>query len=67
MVTPHLIFLSYLPKTTGKQSLIREHTYTTCPFFAREAEELSLVSKIVEGGRDDADEVVIQLWNWPSL
>jgi len=53
--------LSYLPKTTGNQSLIRELTYTARPFFTSEAEKLGLVSKIVEGGRDEVVKSALDL------
>ena len=52
-LAPDVGSLSYLPKITGNQSLIRELTYTARLFFASEAEKLGLVSKVVEGGRDE--------------
>lgn len=45
--------LAYLPKITGNQSLVRELTYTGRFFSSEEADKLGLVSKVIEGGRDE--------------
>jgi len=45
--------LARLPKLTGNQSLVHELAYSTLPFSAGEAKELGLVSKVVEGGRQE--------------
>ncbi|TFK26071.1 Delta2-dienoyl-CoA-isomerase [Coprinopsis marcescibilis] len=45
--------LAYLPKITGNQSLIRELAYTARNFSPTEAKEIGLLSKVVEGGRDE--------------
>ena len=60
-MAPDVGSLSYLPKSTGNQSLIRELTYTARPFFASEAEKLGLVSKVVEGGRDEVVKSALEL------
>lgn len=44
--------LARLPKITGNESLLRELAFTARIFDAREAQQLGLVSKIVEGSRD---------------
>lgn len=45
--------LARLPKLTGNQSLVHELAYSTRPFSAAEAKELGLVSKVVDGGRQE--------------
>lgn len=45
--------LAYLPKITGNQSLVRELTYTGRFFSSEEADKLGLVSKVIQGGRDE--------------
>ncbi|KAF9070438.1 Delta2-dienoyl-CoA-isomerase [Rhodocollybia butyracea] len=45
--------LAYLPKITGNMSFIREMAYTAQWFPASKAEQIGLVSKVVEGGRDE--------------
>ncbi|KAK7457157.1 hypothetical protein VKT23_010457 [Stygiomarasmius scandens] len=45
--------LAYLPKITGNMSLVRELAYTADWFSAAEAEKAGLVSRVVEGGRDE--------------
>lgn len=53
--------LAYLPKITGNQSLVRELAYTGRAFSAVEAEKLGLVSKIVDGGRDQVVAAALDL------
>ena len=60
-MAPDVGSLSYLPKITGNQSLLRELTYTARPFFASEAEKLGLVSKIVQGGHDEVVRSALEL------
>lgn len=46
--------LAYLPRVASNQSLARELAYTAQPFSAIVAhEQLGLVSKVVQGGRDE--------------
>jgi len=52
-LAPDVGTLTFIPKITGNISLVRELTYTCRPFSAFEAEKLGLVSKVVEGGRDE--------------
>jgi delta(3,5)-delta(2,4)-dienoyl-CoA isomerase len=42
-------------------SLVRELTYTARPFSATKAEKLGLVSKVVEGGRDEVIQQALDL------
>ena len=60
-VAPHIGTLAFLPKITGNDSLVRELTYTARPFSAIEAEKLGLVSKVVEGGRDEVIKAALEL------
>ncbi|KAG2004231.1 enoyl-CoA hydratase/isomerase [Coprinopsis cinerea AmutBmut pab1-1] len=53
--------LAYLPKITGNQSLIRELAYTARNFSAAEAEKIGLVSKVVEGGKDEVVREALKL------
>lgn len=53
--------LAYLPKITGNQSLVRELTYTGRFFSAEEADKLGLVSKVVQGGRDEVVAAALEL------
>ncbi|KAF9644685.1 ClpP/crotonase [Thelephora ganbajun] len=53
--------LARLPKLTGNQSLVHELAYSTRPFSAAEAKELGLVSKVVEGGRQEVLNVALEL------
>jgi len=52
-LAPDVGSLAFLPKITGNLSLVRELTYTARRFSAVEAEKLGLVSKIVQGGREE--------------
>ncbi|KDR73185.1 hypothetical protein GALMADRAFT_72615 [Galerina marginata CBS 339.88] len=52
-LAPDIGSLAYLPKITGNHSLVRELTYTARSFSAAEAEKIGLVSKVVQGGRDE--------------
>ena len=56
--------LAYLPKITGNMSLVREMAYTAQFFPASKAEQMGLVSKVVDGGRN---EVVAAALNLASL
>lgn len=53
--------LAYLPKITGNQSLLRELAYTARNFTAVEAEKLGLVSRVVQGGRDEVVQAALEL------
>lgn len=53
--------LARLPKLTGNQSLVHELAYSTRPFSAAEAKELGLVSKVVEGGRQEVLNATLEL------
>ncbi|KAF5356454.1 hypothetical protein D9758_009512 [Tetrapyrgos nigripes] len=53
--------LAYLPKITGNMSLVRELAYTADWFSAAEAERLGLVSRVVEGGRDEVVAAALEL------
>jgi len=53
--------LAYLPKITGNMSLVRELAYTADWFSAAEAEKAGLVSRVVEGGRDEVLAASIEL------
>lgn len=52
-LAPDIGSLAFLPKITGNHSLVRELTYTARGFSADEAREFGLVSRVVEGGRDE--------------
>ena len=45
--------LAYLPKITGNMSLVREMAYTAQWFPATKAEQMGLVSKVVDGGKNE--------------
>ncbi|KAI0069783.1 ClpP/crotonase [Panus rudis PR-1116 ss-1] len=45
--------LARLPKVAGKQSIVNELAYTARNFSAAEAEKIGLISKVVEGGREE--------------
>jgi len=45
--------LARLPKITGNESLLRELAFTARVFNAKEAVQLGLLSKVVEGNRDE--------------
>jgi delta(3,5)-delta(2,4)-dienoyl-CoA isomerase len=45
--------LARLPKITGNESLVRELAFTAREFGPAEAAQLGMVSRIVEGGRDE--------------
>jgi Delta3,5-Delta2,4-dienoyl-CoA isomerase len=53
--------LAYLLKVTGNESLARELAYTGRVFSAAEAEKMGLVSKIVDGGRDQVVAAALDL------
>ncbi|KAF9523150.1 Delta2-dienoyl-CoA-isomerase [Crepidotus variabilis] len=52
-LAPDIGSLAYLPKITGNHSLVRELTYTARPFSAVEAEKIGLISKVVQGSREE--------------
>ncbi|KAF8988455.1 Delta2-dienoyl-CoA-isomerase [Cyathus striatus] len=52
-LAPDIGSLAYLPHITGNHSLLRELTYTARSFSAAEAEKIGLVSKVVQGGKDE--------------
>ncbi|KAF8957500.1 Delta2-dienoyl-CoA-isomerase [Flammula alnicola] len=60
-LAPGIGSLAFLPKITGNHSLVRELTYTSRPFSAAEAETLGLVSKVVQGGRDEVVKEALEL------
>ncbi|KAL5634124.1 hypothetical protein ACGC1H_006076 [Rhizoctonia solani] len=53
--------LSRLPKITGNESLLRELAFTAREFGPREAVQLGMVSRVVEGGRDDVLGAALEL------
>ncbi|KAF8154951.1 Delta2-dienoyl-CoA-isomerase [Crassisporium funariophilum] len=60
-LAPDIGGLAFLTKITGNQSLIRELTYTARPFSAAVAEKAGLVSRVVEGGRDEVVKAALEL------
>lgn len=60
-LAPDVGSLAFLPKITGNHSLIRELTYTARTFSAAEAEKIGLLSKVVEGGRDEVVKAALEL------
>ncbi|KIM37656.1 hypothetical protein M413DRAFT_448432 [Hebeloma cylindrosporum] len=60
-LAPDIGSLAFLPKITGNHSLVRELTYTARYFSAAEAEKLGLVSKVVQGGRDEVVKEALEL------
>ncbi|KAF8240466.1 Delta2-dienoyl-CoA-isomerase [Tricholoma matsutake] len=60
-LAPDVGTLAYLPKITGNDSLVRELTFTGRAFSALEAEKLGLVSKVVDGSRDEVIKVALNL------
>ncbi|KAL6305690.1 ClpP/crotonase [Sparassis latifolia] len=52
--------LARLPKVAGNQSLVREFAYTARNFSAAEAEKVGLVSKVVQGGRDEVVQAALE-------
>lgn len=52
--------LARLPKVTGNQSLVQELAYTSRNFSAAEAKEIGLVSRIVEGGREEVIKAALE-------
>ncbi|KAF9463984.1 Delta2-dienoyl-CoA-isomerase [Collybia nuda] len=60
-LAPDVGTLAYLPKITGNQSLVRELTYTGRNFSVAEADKLGLVSRVVEGGRDEVVTAALNL------
>jgi delta(3,5)-delta(2,4)-dienoyl-CoA isomerase len=63
-LAPDVGSLAFLPKITGNHSLIREFTYTARTFSAAEAEKIGLLSKVVEGGRDEVVKAALELANF---
>ncbi|KAK2461074.1 hypothetical protein APHAL10511_006921 [Amanita phalloides] len=60
-LAPDIGTLAFLPKVTGNQSLLRELTYTARDFGVVEAEKLGLLSKVVQGGRDEVVAAALDL------
>lgn len=60
-LAPDIGSLAFLPKITGNHSLVRELTYTARSFSANEAQKLGLVSKVVEGGREEVIKEALEL------
>ncbi|KAF8722720.1 hypothetical protein AX14_004944 [Amanita brunnescens Koide BX004] len=60
-LAPDIGTLAFLPKITGNQSLLRELTYTARNFGVDEAEKLGLVSKVVQGGREEVVAAALDL------
>ena len=52
--------LARLPKVTGNQSLVQELAYTSRSFSAAEAKEIGLISRIVEGGREEVIKAALE-------
>lgn len=53
--------LAYLPKVMGNLSFVREMAYTAEWFSASRAEQMGLVSKVVEGGREEVVASALEL------
>ncbi|CAE6421716.1 unnamed protein product [Rhizoctonia solani] len=53
--------LSRLPKITGNESLLRELAFTAREFGPAEAIQLGMVSRVVEGGRDEVVGAALEL------
>lgn len=53
--------LAHLPKITSNNSLARELAYTGRSFSALEAEKLGLLSKVVNGGREEVVQAALDL------
>jgi len=60
-LAPGIGTLAFLPNIAGNHSLAREFTYTSRSFSALEAEKLGLVSKVVQGGRDEVVKEALDL------
>ncbi|KAF8896741.1 Delta2-dienoyl-CoA-isomerase [Gymnopilus junonius] len=60
-LAPDIGSLAYIPKITGNHSLVRELTYTARAFSASEAEKLGLVSKVVQGGKEQVVKEALEL------
>ena len=60
-LAPDLGTVAYITKITGNLSLARELAYTARTFTAAEAEKLGLVSKVVDGGRDQVIREALEL------
>jgi len=52
-LAPDIGSLAFLPKITGNHSLVRELTYSARSFSANEAQTLGLISKVIDGGREE--------------
>ena len=52
--------LARLPKIAGNHSLLHELAYSARDFSAAEAEKLGLVSRVVQGSRDDVLAAALQ-------
>ncbi|KAG6853866.1 hypothetical protein C0991_000473 [Blastosporella zonata] len=60
-LAPDIGTLAHLPKITGNLSLVRELTYTGRFFSAPEAQNMGLVSRVVEGGHDAVVAAALEL------
>ena len=60
-LAPDIGSLAFLPKITGNDSLVRELAYTARPFSANEALKLGLISKLIEGGREEVIKEALEL------
>ncbi|KAF9025337.1 Delta2-dienoyl-CoA-isomerase [Hymenopellis radicata] len=53
--------LAYLPKITGNLSMVRELAYTSRIFTAPDAQKLGLLSKVVQGSRNEVVDAALEL------
>ncbi|CAE6444496.1 unnamed protein product [Rhizoctonia solani] len=53
--------LSRLPKITGNESLLRELAFSAREFGPAEATQLGMISRVVEGGRDEVIDAALEL------
>ncbi|KAG6844649.1 hypothetical protein H0H87_005100 [Tephrocybe sp. NHM501043] len=60
-LAPDIGTLAYLPKIAGNLSLVRELTYTGRFFSATEAQNLGLVSRVVDGGHTAVVDAALEL------
>lgn len=55
--------LAYLPKIAGNMSLVREMAYSAQWFSATKAEQMGLVSKVIDGGKNEVVAAALDLAN----
>ncbi|PPR08073.1 hypothetical protein CVT24_010534 [Panaeolus cyanescens] len=60
-LAPDIGTLAHLPKITGNLSLVRELTYTCRSFSAAEALSIGLVSRVVNGGKEEVVKEALEL------